>query len=141
MMSYSSNNKLLHHMSSVTHEVDQVLEVDFSSLSEDDRNEIIECHKNPDAYVCDDSFLGEMVCRIEECLVKENSEKPGSFILKRTLYFDFSWEDEDEMSEWEEDNTTTDDANLPSYVVGDYEGVCIGDAMHDYETDYRGITV
>ena len=78
---------------------------------------------------------------VEECLVKENSEKPGSFILKRTLYFDFSWEDEDEISEWEEDNTTTDDANLPSYVVGDYEGVCIADAMHDYETDYRGMTV
>ena len=106
-------------MPSVSHQVDQVLEVDLTSLSELERKEIIECHENPDAYLCDDSFPGEMACRIEECLAKENSEKPGLFILKRTLYFDFSWEDED--AEWEEDNTTTDDANFPSYVVGDYE--------------------
>lgn len=45
------------------------------------------------------------------------------------------------MSEWEEDNTTTDDATLPSYVAGDYEGILIGDGMHDYEANYRGITV
>ena len=127
-------------MPSVTHEVDQVLEVDLSQLSEEDRNAVIECHKNPDAYKSDDSFPGEMTCRIDDCIVEESSESTGSFSLKRTLYFDFTWDDEDEMSEWEEDNATTDDATLPSYVAGDYEGICIGDDMHDYETDYRGVT-
>ena len=128
-------------MPSVTHEVSQVLEVDLAHLSDDDRNDVIECHKKPDAYISDDSFPGAMTCRVDECLAKESPEKPGSFVLKRTIYFEFSWEDEDAMSEWEEDNTTTDDATLPSYVAGDYEGIFIGDDMHDYETDYRGLTV
>jgi len=127
-------------MPSVTHEVDQTLEVNLSHLSEEDRNAVIECHKKPDPYVSDDSFPGEMTCRIDTCLAEESSEKPGSFTLKRKLYFDFTWEDEDAISEWEEDNTTTDDSTLPSYVVGDYEGIFIGDDMHDYETDYRGVT-
>lgn len=128
-------------MPSVTHEVDQVLEVDLSHLSEEDRNAVIECHKKPDAYLSDDSFPGEMSCRIDNCLAEESSESPGSFTLKRKLYFDFAWDDEDAMSEWVEDNTTTDDATLPSYVAGDYEGIFIGDDMNDYETDYRGVTV
>lgn len=82
-----------------------------------------------------------MTCRVDECLANESPEVPGSFVLKRTIYFEFTWEDEDAMSEWEEDNTTTDDATLPSYVAGDYEGIFTGDDMHDYETDYRGITI
>jgi len=127
-------------MPSVTHEVSQSLEVDLAQLSEEERNDVIECHKQPDAYVSDDSFPGAMTCRVDECLVNESSEAPGSFVLKRTIYFEFTWEDEDAMSEWEEDNTTTNDATLPSYVAGDYEGIFIGDDMHDYETDYRGIT-
>lgn len=128
-------------MPSVTHEVDQVLEVDLSHLSEEERNAVIECHKKPDAYMSDDSFPGEMSCRIDNCHAEESSESPGSFTLKRKLYFDFEWDDEDAMSEWVEDNTTTDDATLPSYVAGDYEGIFIGDDMNDYETEYRGVTV
>ena len=63
MMSYSSNNKLLHHMSSVTHEVDQVLEVDFSyPLVKTTEMRSSSVTRTLDAYVCErDSFPGEMV--------------------------------------------------------------------------------
>ena len=125
-------------MPAVTHEVDQTLEVNLSHLSEEDRNAVIECHKKPDVYVADDSFPGEMTCRIDTCFAEESSETAGSFTLKRKLYFDFTWDDEDAMSEWEEDNTATDEAILPSYVAGDYEGIFIGDDMHDYQTEYLG---
>lgn len=126
-------------MPSATHEVEQVLEIDLSSLSDDDRNSLLLCHKSPDPYVSDDSFPGEMKCRMEECTAVENDGATGFYSLRRTLIFEFTWEDQEAMSEWEEGNTATDDALLPSYVAGDYEGIFVGDDMRDYATDYRGV--
>ena len=71
------------------------------------------------------------------------SRKCGNTALLYTreeTIFDFTWEDEVAMSEWEEDNINTDNSLLPSYVAGDYEGLFVGDNMCDYETDYLGVT-
>lgn len=127
-------------MPSVTHEVDQTLKVDLTMLSDDDRTAVLECHNKPDVYVSDDSFPGEMKCRIVDCLVAESMETPRFSTLRRKLFFDFTWEDEGAMSEWEEDNTNTDNSLLPSYVAGDYEGLLLGDNMCGYETEYLGVT-
>ena len=78
--------------------------------------------------------------KIEECSAEESSDAAGLFTLKRTIYFEFTWDDDDATSNWVEDNVATDDAMLPSYVVGDYEGISLGEDMHDYETSYRGAT-
>jgi len=125
-------------MPKIIHEVDQTLEVDLSEISDDEKNDVFESHKSPDVYISDDSFPGEMKCSVEHCQAIENAEKPGFYTLKRKLFFEFTWEDEDSMSEWEENNTTTDDGLLPSYVAGDYMGIIIGDDTHDYDSDYRG---
>jgi hypothetical protein len=127
-------------MPSVTHEVDQMLEVDLTKLGDDDRSAVLECHNKPDVYISDDSFPGEMKCRIVDCLVAESAATPRCYTLRRKLFFDFTWEDEGAMSEWEEDNTNTDNSLLPSYVAGDYEGLFVGENMCDYETDYLGVT-
>ena len=123
---------------SVTHQVDQRMEIDLSSLAKDDVESAIELHKDLDICVADASFPGEMSWRVVASSAKRPAGRKGVLLLERTIQFTFAWSNTRAMSAWTRRNVSTDDALLPSHVAGDYEGIFVADQVLDYETSYKG---
>ena len=110
--------------------VSQSINFDNEKYSEKELNFAIECHKSPDPYLIEDSFPGSFKWEMTsyEC-------KDGHF--SRELVFTFCWENEEEINNWcHENGTSVDDNLLPSYILGTYESLEIGDDIYDYESSY-----
>ena len=110
--------------------VSQSIKFDNKNYSEKELNFAIESHKSPDPYLNEDSFPGSFKWEMKsyEC-------KDGHF--KREILFTFSWEDEEEINNWaEEYEISLEDNLLPSYLIGDYESLEIGDDIYDYDSSY-----
>ena len=110
--------------------VSQSITFNNGKYSEKELNFAIESHKSPDPYLSEDSFPGSFKWEIKsyEC-------KDGQF--KRELLFTISWEDEEEIINWSEEyEISLEDNLLPSYLIGDYESLEIGDDIYDYESSY-----
>jgi hypothetical protein len=123
---------------SVTHQVDQRMNIDLSTVDPADAASATEIHREPDIYVYAESFPGKMTWRITRSSVEPLPGKPKRLLLERTILFTFSWADQRVMSQWAEQNVECDNSLLPSHVAGDFQGLFVGDEMMDYETDYRG---
>jgi hypothetical protein len=123
---------------SVTHQVDQRMSIDLSTVDPADAASATESHREPDIYVEAESFPGKMTWRITRSLVQPSPGKPKRLLLERTILFTFSWADQRAMSRWAEENVECDNSLLPSHVAGDFQGLFVGDEMMDYETEYRG---
>ena len=111
--------------------VSQSINFDNEKYSEKELNFAIESHKSPDPYLSEDSFPGTFKWEMKsyEC-------KDGHF--KRELLFTFSWEDEEEINNWSEEyEISLEDNLLPSYLIGDYESLEIGDDSYDYDSSYN----
>ncbi len=110
--------------------VSQSINFDKGKYSKEELNFAIQSHKSPDPYLSEDSFPGSFKWELKSCECRE-----GNF--KRELLFTFSWEDEDEINNWaEEYEISLEDNLLPSYLVGDYESLEIGQDIYDYDSSY-----
>jgi predicted DNA-binding WGR domain protein len=122
----------------VTHQVEQRMNLDLSRINEDDAESAMELHREPDIYVSDESFPGKMAWRIGSSTERRVPGRKDAMVLERTILFTFTWSDARAMSAWARRNVAPDDALLPSHVAGDFEGIFVGDEMMDYQTTYRG---
>ena len=110
--------------------VSQLINFDNEKYSEKVLNSAIESHKSPDPYLIEDSFPGSFKWEMKSYECKDR-------YFKRELVFTFSWEDEEEINNWaEEYEISLEDNLLPSYLIGDYESLEIGDDIYDYESSY-----
>ena len=97
-----------------------------------------QAHRAPDIYVNDESFPGEMTWRVVKSSAVPSSGKRNALSLTRTIDFTFSGKRSRATANWTEENVSLEDALLPSYVAGDFEGIMVGEQMMDYVTAYRG---
>ena len=110
--------------------VSQSIEFDNENYSEKELNFAIESHKSPDPYLNEDSFPGSFKWEMKSYECKDR-------YFKREIVFTFSWEDEEEINNWaEEYEISLEDNLLPSYLIGDYESLEIGDDIYDYDSSY-----
>ena len=69
-----------------------------------------------------------------------NEYSDGYFTRK--LLFTFSWEDAVEINNWSEDcDIDLEDNLLPSYLLGDYESLSIGDDFYAYDNSYYEVII
>ena len=115
---------------SITISVSQSISFDYKKYSKEELNDAIQSHKEPDPYLDEDSFPGEWQWKMIS-----NEYSDGYFT--RTLLFTFSWEDAVEINNWSEEyDIDLEDTLLPSYLLGDYESLSIGDDFYDYDNSY-----
>ena len=110
--------------------VSQSICIDPKEYSKEEIELAIQSHNDPDPYLTDESFPGSMKWEIND-----SDYSDGSFT--RNISFTFSWNNDDEIENWAKDNSISlNDSLLPSYIVGDYEGLNIGEDNIDYEDSY-----
>lgn len=122
----------------ITHRIVQRMELDLSGLSAEDVEAAQELHREPDIYLNDESFPGEMTWRVVEHSAVPSPGRRKALSLARTIDFVFTCRSPRAIATWAQDNVALDDALLPSHVAGDFEGILVGDRMIDYNTVYLG---
>lgn len=73
----------------ITHRVVQRLELDVAGLRAEDMESALETHREPDIYVNDESFPGEMMWRVVEQTTTPTTGKRKALSLMRTIDFTF----------------------------------------------------
>ena len=115
---------------SIAISVSQSIRFDCEKYSKEELNDAIQSNKEPDPYLDEDSFPGEW-----QWEMISNDYSDGYFTRK--LLFTFTWEDEVEIKNWSEEyDIDLEDTLLPSYLLGDYESLSIGDDFYDYDNSY-----
>ena len=115
---------------SIAISVSQSISFTCEKYSKEELNDAIQSHKEPDPYLDEDSFPGEW-----QWEMISNDYSDGYFTRK--LLFTFTWEDEVEIKNWSEEyDIDLEDTLLPSYILGDYESLSIGDDFYDYDNSY-----
>tara|TARA_B100002052_G_C15641202_1_gene488480 strand:- start:200 stop:571 length:372 start_codon:yes stop_codon:yes gene_type:complete len=115
---------------SIAISVSQSISFACEKYSKEELNDAIQSHKEPDPYLDEDSFPGEW-----QWEMISNDYSDGYFTRK--LLFTFTWEDEVEIKNWSEEyDIDLEDTLLPSYILGDYESLSIGDDFYDYDNSY-----
>ena len=110
--------------------VSQSIRFEYEKYSKEELNNAFQSHKEPDPYLNEDSFPGEW-----QWEMISNDYSDGYFTRK--LLFTFTWEDEVEINNWSEEyDIDLEDTLLPSYLLGDYESLSIGDDFYDYDNSY-----
>ena len=115
---------------SIAISVSQSISFTCEKYSKEELNDAIQGHKEPDPYLDEDTFPGEW-----QWEMISNDCSDGYFTRK--LLFTFTWEDEVEINNWSEEyDIDLEDTLLPSYLLGDYESLSIGDDFYDYDNSY-----
>lgn len=122
---------------SVIHHVSQRMDLDLSGFSAEDAKSAVRLHKHPDIGVVDSSFPGKMSWSVVRSSSKRAPGRKRLLLLERDILFTFKWSNRRAMSAWARQAIEPQDALLPSYVAGGYEGIFVNDQMFDYETRYR----